>query len=441
MTGPLHINNNVIDGVGAISFLGTGTPKAYSISMVGTEFNFNSYSDEAYATIKAGGYIFNDGLSLSYAPAGILYLNSDNPNTVIKRVGSPVDDTDAANKAYVDTVGENLAGEIAEVGEQFGNYLPLSGGTMGGALDMNFENVENMRRMGFGEVSNSRYYALFEDETLKLIDQDIPYPGASNPQGSKHFNLDCEAITTWRGYLNMGVRIWTSNMSTSSKPVLDIEGITDRAKVRITNIATPINDDDVATKGYVDAADEGFLYVDGGRLYAHGDVRKDVLLDRLNFATGGVESGGIVSLDCGAGSAGPILSVSAGDSGLALLQAKTSDFSSNDDVMTLGAVCKLGLGEYSYDQPRITTFKVTSVGIITGTYMLRAPEGVWLINVSGSQEDSFTHAESRLIGSTADITVTLNDALTMTITFSLATHAVSISKVIGIAPLTLEGVS
>ena len=587
MTGPLHINNNVIDGVGAISFLGTGTPKAYSISMVGTEFNFNSYSDEAYATIKAGGYIFNDGLSLSYAPAGILYLNSDNPNTVIKRVGSPVDGTDAANKQYVDTVGENLAGEIAEVGGQLGNYLPLSGGTMqgsislnnngltsigainfnygnfdnvqtvflrrapgrptfnypmyvfkgddtsnkeagievklvelgnsvtmvgalggdapwngdeyklvlfhsdgvnagpvyitnvatpitddgaankqyvdtvgenlageiaqvggqfenylplsggtmGGALDMNFENVENMRRMGFGEVSNSRYYALFEDETLKLIEQNIP------SERIGYFNLDCDAITSWRGSMNIGVRMRTSANSTPEKPILDIIGTYQSAKVRITGVAMPTAADNVATKGYVDAAAEGFLYVDGGRLYAHGETPQDVLLDRLDFAAGGVESGGIVSLDCGAGSAGPILSVSDGDSGLALLQAKTSDFSNNDDVMTLGAVCKLGLGEYSYDQPRITTFKVTSVGIITGTYMLRAPEGVWLINVSGSPEDSFDHAESRLIGSTADITVTLNDALTMTITFSLATHAVSISKVIGIAPLTLEGVS
>ena len=435
MTGPLHINNNVIDGVGAISFSATGTPKAYSISMVDTQFNFNSYSDEAYATIKAGGYIFNDGLSLTYAPAGILYLNSDNPNTVIKRVGSPVDGTDAANKQYVDTVGENLASEIAEVGEQLGNYLPLSGGQMRGALDMNFKNVENIRQMGFGEVRNSRYYALFEDETLKLIEQNIP------SERIGYFNLDCDAITSWRGSMNIGVRMRTSANSTPEKPILDIIGTYQSAKVRIRGVAMPTAADNVATKGYVDAAAEGFLYVDGGRLYAHGETPQDVLLDRLDFAPGGVESGGIVSLDCGAGSAGPILSVSDGDSGLALLQAKTSDFSSNDDVMTLGAVCKLGLGEYSYDQPRITTFKVTSVGIITGTYMLRAPEGVWLINVSGSQEDSFTHAESRLIGSTADITVTLNDALTMTITFSLATHAVSISKVIGIAPLTLEGVS
>lgn len=350
-------------------------------------------------------------------------------------VGEPQRDSSAATKKYVDTVGENLAGEIAEVGEQLGNYLPLSGGQMRGALDMNFKNVENIRWMGFGEVSYSRYYALFENETLKLIDENIPTSTIG------HFNLDCEAITTWRGYMDMGVRIWTGVTSTSSKPVLDIEGVTDAAKVRITNIATPIGEDDVATKGYVDSADEGFLYVDGGRLYAHGDTPQDVLLDRLDFAPGGVESGGIISLDCGTGSAGPILSVSDGDSGLALLQAKTSDFSSNDDVMTLGAVAKLGNDDYPYTEPMLATYKVTSGGTITGAYLLRSPQGLWAINISGSQEESFGHNEARLIGDTVDITVAVDDATSMTITFSQAVNAISITKVIGIAPLTIEGVS
>lgn len=350
-------------------------------------------------------------------------------------VGTPSHDYAAANKKYVDTVGENLAGEIAQVGGQFDNYLPLSGGQMRGALDMNFNNVENIRRMGFGEAGNSRYYALFEDETLKLIDQNIP------SEGIAHFNLDCEAITSWRGLMNIGVRMQTSANSTPEKPILDIKGTYQSAKVRITGVAMPTNDDNVATKGYVDAADEGFLYVDGGRLYAHGDTPQDVLLDRLDFAPGGVESGGIVSLDCGAGSAGPILSVSDGDSGLALLQAKTSDFSSNDDVMTLGAVAKLGNDDYPYTEPMLATYKVTSGGTITGAYLLRSPQGLWAINISGSQEESFGHNEARLIGDTVDITVAVDDATSMTITFSQAVNAVSISKVIGIAPLTLEGVS
>lgn len=388
-----------------------------SVSMAGVQGGDAPWTGDKYKLVL----FHSDGVE-----AGPVYVTN---------VATPITDDGAVNKAYVDTVGENLAGEIAEVGEQFDNYLPLSGGQMRGALDMDFENVENIRRVGFGEADIWRYYALFEDETLKLIKQNI------HSELIGYFDVDCGTITSWAGLQKIGISLRASGNSTKTKPVLDITGTTDSAKVRVTNIATPIGDDDVATKGYVDAADEGFLYVDVGRLYAHGDTPQDVLLDRLDFAPGGVESGGIISLDCGTGSAGPILSVSDGDSGLALLQAKTSDFSSNDDVMTLGAVAKLGNDNYPYTEPMLATYKVTSGGTITGAYLLRSPQGLWAINISGSQEESFGHNEARLIGDTVDITVAVDDATSMTITFSQAVNAISISKVIGIAPLTIEGVS
>lgn len=456
MTGAINMGDHAIPEISFLQFNEhsyTDEKMLYYAPKPNTEFyNFPRFifrgdADSNYsasvecARVELSGLIGLIGLDGGKSP----YVSSDHrlmltykheyKPIIISNVQTPKTDVDAANKKYVDTVGENLAGEIAEVGGQLGNYLPLSGGQMRGALDMNFENVENMRRMSFGETGNSRYYTLFEDETLKLINEKI------SSQSIGHFNLDCEAITSYRGLLGLGVRIHTSANSTASKPVLDIEGITDGAKVRITNIATPIGEDDVATKGYVDSADEGFLYVDGGRLYAHGDTPQEVLLGCLDFAPGGVESGGIVSLDCGAGSAGPILSVSDGDSGLALLQAKTSDFSSNDDVMTLAAVAKLGNDDYPYTEPMLATYKATSGGTITGAYLLRSPQGVWIINISGSQEESFGHNEARLIGDTVDITVAVDDATSMTITFSQAVNAISISKVIGIAPLTLEGVS
>lgn len=456
MTGAINMGDHAIPEISFLQFNEhsyTDEKMLYYAPKPNTEFyNFPRFifrgdADSNYsasvecARVELSGLIGLIGLDGGKSP----YVSSDHrlmltykheyKPIIISNVQTPKTDVDAANKKYVDTVGENLAGEIAEVGGQFDNYLPLSGGQMRGALDMNFENVENIRRMGFGEAGNSRYYTLFDDETLKLINEKI------SSQSIGHFNLDCEAITSYRGLLGLGVRIHTSANSTASKPVLDIEGITDGAKVRITNIATPIGEDDVATKGYVDSADEGFLYVDGGRLYAHGDTPQEVLLGCLDFAPGGVESGGIVSLDCGAGSAGPILSVSDGDSGLALLQAKTSDFSSNDDVMTLAAVAKLGNDDYPYTEPMLATYKVTSGGTITGAYLLRSPQGVWIINISGSQEESFGHNEARLIGDTVDITVAVDDATSMTITFSQAVNAISISKVIGIAPLTLEGVS
>lgn len=67
----------------------------------------------------------------------------------IQGVASPGSDYDVANKKYVDTVGENLAGEIAEVGGQFANYLPLSGGTMGGVLNMGGNSIRNAESIRF----------------------------------------------------------------------------------------------------------------------------------------------------------------------------------------------------------------------------------------------------------------------------------------------------
>lgn len=450
MAGPIRMHNFQIEDADHISFSlrdskpACNTPNIW-YNRTTRHFVFTDDAGKPTAldinairlenTESANNYIDMSIAEVSDSTVTFTLLPSGGKKIVMTGISEPNTDDGVANKKYVDTVGENLAGEIAKVGEQLGNYLPLSGGQMRGALDMDFENVENIRRVGFGEADLWRYYALFEDETLKLIRQNIP------SESNGYFDVDCGTITSWAGLMNIGISLCASGNSTKTKPVLDITGTTDSAKVRITNIATPIIDDDVATKGYVDAADEGFLYVDGGRLYAHGDTPQDVLLDRLDFAQGGVESGGIVSLDCRAGSAGPILSVSDGDSGLALLQAKTSDFSSNDDVMTLAAVAKLGNDDYPYTEPMLATYKVTSAATITGAYLLKSQQGLWVINISGSQEESFSHNEARLIGDTVDITVAVDDATSMTITFSQATNAISISKVIGIAPLTIEGVS
>lgn len=350
-------------------------------------------------------------------------------------VGTPSHDYAAANKKYVDTVGENLAGEIAQVGGQFDNYLPLSGGTVTGTVLFNADiNFKSMRNIWF-KSSEGEDMARFAYSGIH--DAIGIYGHRSDGSAGGSLYVSGDIIQASRGTLFRIGDIY----GVSETPETTGIGIFNTNGLVQFFVDKPTHDYAAANKAYVDAADEGFLYVDRGRLYAHGDTPQDVLLDRLDFAPGGVESGGIVSLDCGAGSAGPILSVSDGDSGLALLQAKTSDFSSNDDVMTLGAVAKLGNDDYPYTEPMLATYKVTSGGIITGAYLLRSPQGLWAINISGSQEESFGHNEARLIGDTVDITVAVDDATSMTITFSQAVNAVSISKVIGIAPLTLEGVS
>lgn len=514
----------------------------HDVSIVGWSGGEEPWSSDKYRLILFHG---------DSTDAGPVYITN---------VATPITDDGAANKAYVDTVGENLASEIAQVGGQFENYLPLTGGTVTGptvfrqeltadTIDMSGGpngNINNVMTVEF-EVTqqNPNGYAIMRNGTLQgfgAYNDSVPTPFAVGvPTQSYHattkeyvdnlaatfvkvknepftkgvlesvnnFIVNEELVTefgisrndagfaanltesglqvlnatSYREYVygkveantfyitgtnsgystrvsDAGIFISYSPANNDSVPRIYGRAVSSNQSIRhaicfsedggfdpqdnftrLIGIDYPVNDHDAANKGYVDSADEGFLYVDGGRLYGHGETPQGVLLDRLDFAPGGVESGGIVSLDCGAGSAGPILSVSDGDSGLALLQAKTSDFSSNDDVMTLGAVAKLGNDDYPYTKPMLATYKVTSGGTITGAYLLRSPQGLWAINISGSQEESFGHNEARLIGDTVDITVAVNDATSMTITFSQAVNAISISKVIGIAPLTIEGVS
>ena len=568
--------------------------------------NLKLSGDNTSLIFRAGSSNFDNAIAKLLATGAINVLGWSNGNDesgVIHRgVGNPVEDTDAVNKKYVDTVGENLASEIAQVGGQLGNYLPLSGGHMKGsialqgywlanvgAVSFNYgsgggENVVFLRsapgRPTFnypmyvfkGNMASANKEAGIEVNLIEIGDsvalagvhseQDpwgtdkyrlilfhgngveagpvyvtnvatpITDDGAANKayvdgiaetvvkvrnltldegiiESVNNFVVNEELVTGFGVSNNSdgnGTNITKDGVQVVSAPssrdyslgtfgpnMFSITGhnsgytskVTDEGLfinytpsnndsvpriygravssnqsilhaicfsedggfnpqdnfTRLIGIDNPVNAHDAATKGYVDEADEGFLYVDGGRLYAHGDSPQDVLLDRLDFAPGGLEAGGVVGLSCGTGTGGAVLKVTDKNSSLALLQAKTSDFSSKDDVMTVGGASRFGNATYGFSQPLKTTFEVTSADTINGAYMLRAPQGVWLINITGSQGSDFTHAESRLIGSTVDITVAVKDALTMTITFSQATNSISIAKVIGIEALTLEGVS
>lgn len=552
MTGPISMNGNIFMGNYSDLIFGRRTVNVPNSIQNVKLLNFTPYDlkSAVYSIIYSGGFNFygseltkhggiivstvslrnpefisgGSGINLTVTGQNILSINKNADSPVILRnLKSPVENSDAANKGYVDTVGENLASEIAQVGGQFDNYLPLSGGTVTGptvfqqkvtadTIDMSGGpngNILNAMTVEFEATQqNPSGYAIMRNATLQgfgAYNDSVPTPFAVGvPTKGYHATTKAYVDSAVAGYLPLSggaltgklimrgdismelktsirfnaegrygaVIAWddtASRLEVKRGPLCILENLQfvglnkifqigsintlsetpNIAGVGIyhgTNLAefyvgTPSHDYAAANKAYVDAADEGFLYVDGGRMYAHGTAPQDVLLDRLDFAPGGVESGGIVSLDCGAGSTGPILSVSDGDSGLALLQAKTSDFSSNDDVMTLGAVAKLGNDNYPYTEPMLATYKVTSAGTITGAYLLRSPQGLWAINISGSQEESFGHNEARLIGDTVDITVAIDDATSMTITFSQAVNAISISKVIGIAPLTIEGVS
>lgn len=437
MQGSISLNNNWLSYVGAINFNYGNFNNAQTVFLRRAPgrptFNYPMFvfkgdnaSDNKEAGIEVNLIEIGDSVALAGGHGGdapwtgaeykLVLFHSDGVEAgpvYVTNVATPITDDGSANKAYVDKVGENLAGEIAEVGGQFENYLPLSGGTMGGALDMNFKNVENIRRMSFGEKGHSRYYALFEDETLKLIEQNIP------SERIGYFNLDCDAITSWRGSMNIGVSMRTSANSTPEKPILDIIGTYQSAKVRITGVAMPTAADNVATKGYVDAADEGFLYVDGGRLYAHGDTPQDVFLDKIDFASQGVEEAGVATLSISGTTGNLVMSIldeSLTNVPLRFGVGELTDGSAGVNMAVLGKYMRGGVSE------SVTSANVKVTDFLTGLYIVRYVSEVYMVNVTGYELGDLVITSSKIMGTDGGITFTTEvvDVNTMKLTFSSA---------------------
>ena len=151
------------------------------------------------------------------------YPEIDVDGAKISMVGDPVDVMDAANKEYVDNA-------VAGV-KPTGDYLPLTGGTMSGDINMG---VNNSVRFG------SANYALYQNE------------------GTGHLVL-------------------TGNSNTDIVEMNNIGTLQFGNKTTIQNVKTPTNNGDAAPKSYVDGQIavakndvqeqmQGYLPLTGGRL-------------------------------------------------------------------------------------------------------------------------------------------------------------------------------
>lgn len=151
------------------------------------------------------------------------YPEIDVDGAKISMVADPVDVMDATNKKYVDDAVANV--------KPTGDYLPLTGGTMSGDINMG---VNNSVRFG------SANYALYQNE------------------GTGHLVL-------------------TGNSNTDIVEMNNIGTLQFGNKTRIQNVKTPTNNGDAAPKSYVDdqiavakndvqEQMQGYLPLTGGRL-------------------------------------------------------------------------------------------------------------------------------------------------------------------------------
>lgn len=197
-----------------------------------SENTFTFYSNDKNNKHSQIEIIYNveDNLPRLNFKAG--YNDRINLPVLLKGVDTPVDDTDAANKQYVD--------------QEATKYLPLTGGKMTGDINLNNKGIYGIFDMTFNPdvqlrsgVGNNRNY-------LQVV-----RAGTDNKLSIKAADAveDDELVTK-------------SQMETADSKYLPLIGTTEDNPVTgvvtfngestITGVSTPVNDTDVVTKKYAD---------------------------------------------------------------------------------------------------------------------------------------------------------------------------------------------
>lgn len=410
MTGDINMSNdasivfptqhvstpNSIQGVSVITFSDRTGQSDRSIWYDEGAFIFRGENASDGALLRSAGVLFtnesNPGGRISIAPSASnkVTFSYSGGDVILGGVLTPVDDNDAANKAYVDQ-----------------GYLPLSGGTMSGTLDMGWHPITRVK----GHIQMSSY----DDDTLPLVSivrNNTGYWFTGN--GSEQLEM-LHAGAIWIGY--SGTRLSSVKITLTGDDVLNFKETTFNNEVYLRGIHAPEEATDVANKAYVDAADEGFLYVDGGRLYAHGTAPQDVLLDKIDFASQGVEAAGVATLSI-SGTAGNLV-MSILDESLTHVPLRfgvgdLTDGSAGVNMAVLGKYMRGGVSE------SVNSANIKTTDLLTGLYIVRYVSEVYMVNVTGSELGNLAITSSKIMGTDGGITFNTEvvDVNTMKLTFS-----------------------
>lgn len=204
-------------------------------NLVGTnisENTFTFYSDDKNNKHSQIEITYNVEDNLPRLIFMAVYNDRINLPVLLKGVDTPVDDTDVANKQYVD--------------QETTKYLPLIGGKMTGNINLNNKSIYGIFDITFNPdvqlrsgVGNNRNYL---QVVRASTDNKLPIKAADAVE-------DDELVTK-------------SQMETADSKYLPLTGTTEDNPVTgvvtfngestITGVSTPVNDTDVVTKKYAD---------------------------------------------------------------------------------------------------------------------------------------------------------------------------------------------
>lgn len=235
LTGQLHMSGTRITNVGTPTTDTDAATKSY------VDTNISSLSNK-YLSLDGGGSIM-----------GNLDLNG----YIITGVGTPRDGSDAVNKIYVDN-------QINSVNSKFSNYLPLSGGTMTGQINMNSQKLTGLSTPSNASDAATKAYvdSQFAGSGTGDFLSNGSVPMTGNLQMGNHLitNLATPSNSTDaanKSYVDSQVETRLTQSAADSRYV-NISGDTMTGALsmganKITGLATPTENTDAATKAYVDS--------------------------------------------------------------------------------------------------------------------------------------------------------------------------------------------
>lgn len=136
------------------------------------------------------------------------------------------------------------------------SYLPLAGGTMDGPIDMNGQTIDSLPEPSEADHAVNKQYVDNADAKLEdAIEEKLPLTGGTM-KGA--INMNGQSITNLADAANDGDAVSKKYMENALEDYLPTNGGTMNGAINmgnhtITNVAKPVNGTDAANKGYVDS--------------------------------------------------------------------------------------------------------------------------------------------------------------------------------------------